>query len=210
MIDGPTGVLEARIEDPSAAGTSPLAVGVVCHPHPLHGGTMQNKVAYTAARALQEAGCATVRFNFRGVGESGGRYDDGIGEVEDALAAIVWARREFKCETLWLAGFSFGAAVALRAATQASAAQLITIAPPVNRILTEPVERPACPWLVVIGDRDELVRVAEVRHWVGHFATPPRLLVIAEASHFFHGKLTQLREGIQGFLPAGLDSGPVE
>src|SRR6187549_2556456 len=78
-IDGPTGGLEARIEDPSPDGTTPRAVGVVCHPHPLHGGTMQNKVVHTAARALQEAGAATVRFNFRGVGASGGRYDDGVG-----------------------------------------------------------------------------------------------------------------------------------
>ena len=112
-IDGPAGSIEARVEDPSSAGTLPLVIGVVCHPHPLHGGTMQNKVVHTAARAMQEAGAATVRFNFRGVGASGGRYDDGIGEVDDALAVIEWARREFSCDTLWLAGFSFGAAVAL-------------------------------------------------------------------------------------------------
>ena len=207
-IDGPTGSIEARVEDPTPEGTVPSVIGVVCHPHPLHGGTMQNKVVHTAARALQEAGAATVRFNYRGVGTSGGRYDDGIGEVDDALAVVEWARREFGCDTLWLAGFSFGAAVALQAAQQARTSRLITIAPPVGRIPANPVVRPTCPWLVVIGDRDELVALDEVRNWVGSFQAPPRFLVVPEASHFFHGKLAQLRAGILGFVRASESSGP--
>src|SRR5512136_2972660 len=90
-IIGPAGTLEARVEDP-APGTAPRVVGVVCHPHPLHGGTMQNKVVHTVARAMQEAGAPTVRFNFRGVGQSAGAYADGVGELEDALAVVAWAR----------------------------------------------------------------------------------------------------------------------
>lgn len=201
QIPGPAGVLEARIEDPLSAGTDRRVIGVVCHPHPLHGGTMQNKVVHTAARALQEAGAATVRFNFRGVGASAGRYDNGVGELDDALAIVAWARRHFECERLWLAGFSFGAATALQAAAQgARPSRLVTIAPPVGRIITQPVARPDCPWLIVQGDQDELIELSAVRTWAAGFSPEPRLHVIGGAEHFFHGKLTQLRETILDFV----------
>jgi uncharacterized protein len=204
QIAGPAGVLEARIEDPVPAGTPRRVVGVVCHPHPLHGGTMQNKVVHTAARALQEAGAATVRFNFRGVGASAGRYDQGVGELADALAVVEWARTHFGCEALWLAGFSFGAATALQAAVQgARPHKLVTIAPPVGRIITEPVTRPDCPWLIVQGDQDELIELPAVRAWAAGFAPEPQLKVIEGAEHFFHGKLTQLREAILEFVREG-------
>jgi hypothetical protein len=198
-IAGPVGSLEARTEDP-APGTAPRVVGVVCHPHPLHGGTMQNKVVHTTARAMQELGAPTVRFNFRGVGASEGRYDEGVGEVEDALAACAWARATWRCDALWLAGFSFGSAVALRAAIAARPAALVTVAPPVGRIIVNPVERPPCPWLVVQGERDELVDAAEVRRWVSALAPPPRLALLAGAEHFFHGQLGELRAAVIGFL----------
>jgi alpha/beta superfamily hydrolase len=201
QIAGPAGALEARIEDPVPAGAPRRAVGVVCHPHPQHGGTMQNKVVHTAARALQEAGAATVRFNFRGVGASAGRYDHGIGELADALAVIDWTREHFGCDTLWLAGFSFGAATALQAAGQgARPSRLVTIAPPVGRIITQPVPRPECPWLIVQGDVDELIELSAVRSWAAEFAPAPQLSVITGAEHFFHGKLTQLREVILAFV----------
>ena len=202
-IAGPAGTLEARIDDPLPAGAPRRVVGVVCHPHPLHGGTLQNKVVHTAARALQEAGAATVRFNFRGVGASAGRYDNGVGELADALAVVDWTRAHFGCDALWLAGFSFGAATALQAAAQgARPLKLVTIAPPVGRIITEPVARPDCPWLIVQGDQDELIDLSAVRAWVAGFAPEPQLHVIEGAEHFFHGKLTQLREAILGFVRA--------
>lgn len=164
---------------------------------------MQNKVVHTAARAMQEAGAATVRFNFRGIGQSAGQYDKGIGELEDALAVVEWARTHFGCDELWLAGFSFGAAVALQAAARdARPRRLVTIAPPVGRIITETVARPACPWLIVQGDRDELVDVDAVRAWAAAYAPPPQLLVVGAAEHFFHGKLLELRAGIVDFLRA--------
>ena len=209
-IEGPAGGLEARVEDPLPEGARHSIVGVVCHPHPLHGGTMQNKVVHTTARALQEAGAATVRFNFRGVGASSGRYDDGVGEIDDALAAVEWVRREFACDALWLAGFSFGAAVALRAAGQAKPARLITVAPPVGRIIVEPIDRPDSAWLVVIGDRDELVAADGVRQWAASFKEPPSLLVVPGAEHFFHGKLTELRAGILGFLQGETAAAPAK
>jgi alpha/beta superfamily hydrolase len=198
-VEGPAGGLEARIEEP-ATGTAPAYAGVVCHPHPLHGGTLQNKVVHTLARAMQELGAPTVRFNFRGVGASAGTYDGGEGELEDALAACEWARRRWPGTTLWLAGFSFGAAVSLQAASTARPGALVTVAPPVGRIIVTPVPRPPCPWLVVQGDRDELVDVNEVRRWCGAYAPPPRLEVLAGAEHFFHGRLGELRAAVIAFL----------
>jgi alpha/beta superfamily hydrolase len=203
-IPGPAGTIEARLEDPVAEGQARQAIGVVCHPHPLHGGTMQNKVVHTAARAMQEAGAATVRFNFRGVGASAGAYDNGVGELADALAVVDWARVHFDCETLWLAGFSFGAAAALQAATRGAApARLVTIAPPVGRIIVEPIPRPDCRWLVVQGDQDELVDVELVRRWVTGYVPAPELAVLAGAEHFFHGRLNELRATVLRFLLGG-------
>ena len=205
IIDGPAGPLEARIEEP-APGEAPAVVGVVCHPHPLYGGTMQNKVVHTLARAMQELGAPTVRFNFRGVGGSAGTYDGGAGELEDALAACAWARRRWRCDALWLAGFSFGSAVALQAAGSVRPRALVTVAPPVGRIIVAPVARPSCPWLVVQGDRDELVDVTQVREWVAGYAPPPRLVVLPGAEHFFHGRLGELRAAAIDFLSG--DGGP--
>ena len=202
-IDGPSGPLEARIEEP-APGTVPPAVGVVCHPHPLYGGTMQNKVVHTLARAMQELGVPTVRFNFRGVGGSAGTYDGGAGELDDALAACAWARRRWGCDALWLAGFSFGSAVALQAAQVVAPRALVTVAPPVGRIIVAPVPRPGCPWLVVQGDRDELVDVTQVRRWAGDYAPPPQLAVLEGAEHFFHGRLGELRAAVLEFLAGEL------
>jgi len=200
-LDGPAGPLEARLEEP-APGEQPRACGVVCHPHPVYGGTMQNKVVHTLARAMHELGVPTLRFNFRGVGRSAGSYDGGIGELEDALAACDWARRHWACATLWLAGFSFGSAVALQAAASARPAALVTVAPPVGRIIVAPVDRPACPWLVVQGDHDELVDAATVRGWAGEFSPPPRLVMLEGAEHFFHGRLGDLRSAVTSFLSA--------
>jgi alpha/beta superfamily hydrolase len=207
VIDGPAGALEARIEEP-VPGATAAAVGVVCHPHPLYGGTMQNKVVHTLARAMQELGVPTLRFNFRGVGHSAGTYDGGVGELDDALAACAWARRRWHCDSLWLAGFSFGSAVALQAAAALRPDALVTVAPPVGRIIVTPVARPACPWLIVHGDRVELVDAALVRKWAGDFAPPPRLVVLADAEHFFHGRLGELRAAVFEFL-AGEGGGGV-
>jgi alpha/beta superfamily hydrolase len=202
VVHGPAGPLEARVEDP-APGSTPRVVGVVCHPHPLHGGTMQNKVVHTLGRAMQELGAPTVRFNFRGVGQSAGAYDSGAGELEDALSVCAWARARWGCEALWLAGFSFGAAIALEAAATVRPAALVTVAPPVGRLIVAPVVRSACPWLVVQGDRDELVDFATVQRWVSGFAAAPQMLVLPGAEHFFHGRLGELRAGVLEFLAEG-------
>jgi hypothetical protein len=198
-IEGPAGPLEARIEDPSP-GAATAVVGVVCHPHPLHGGTMQNKVVHTLARAMQELGAPTVRFNFRGVGASAGTYDGGRGELEDAIAVVQWARARWDCEALWLAGFSFGSAVALQAAPVVHPRALVTVAPPVGRLIALTATGPECPWLVVQGDEDELVDLAAVRAWIAGFAQPPELAVMHGSEHFFHGRLGELRAVVMQFL----------
>jgi alpha/beta superfamily hydrolase len=205
-IPGPAGRLEARLEDPVPAGERHRVIGVMCHPHPLHGGTMQNKVVHTAARAMQELGAVTVRFNFRGVGGSVGAHDEGRGEVDDALAVIDWLRARYpEAGTLWLGGFSFGAAVALQAAVSGARPQrLVTIAPPVGRIIKTPIARPPCEWQIVQGDRDDLVDVTAVREWAAGFDPPPEVLVIPGAEHFFHGRLVELREGVARFLRASV------
>jgi alpha/beta superfamily hydrolase len=112
-IAGPAGALEGVLEDPQVSPQPGFAV--ICHPHPLYGGTMQNKVVHTIGRACQEFGMPTVRFNFRGVGASAGHYDEGRGETQDALAVIAWGRARWPASPLILAGFSFGAMIALRA-----------------------------------------------------------------------------------------------
>ena len=199
QIAGRVGSLEARAEDPSP-GSRPTAVGVVCHPHPLYGGTMQNKVVHTVARAMQERSVPTVRFNFRGVGQSAGEHDAGRGEVDDALAVIAWARARWNCQPLWLAGFSFGAAVALQACATANPDALVTVAPPVKRVPIDLERAPTCPWLIVQGDHDDLVDHRDVVDWAQRFTPPPRLSVIAGAEHFFHGRLTDLRTAVGEFL----------
>jgi alpha/beta superfamily hydrolase len=196
VIDGPAGSLEALLEDPGADGRH---FAVVCHPHPLHGGTMHNKVVHTLARALQEQGMPTLRFNYRGVGGSVGAYDDGRGETEDALAVIAWGRRRWPGAQLVLAGFSFGAAVALRAAPAAGAAQLITVAPAVTQLGAAPL-RPACPWLLVAGDADDLVDFGQLRVWAAACQPPPTLRVLAGGDHFFHGRLQDLRAAVSEHL----------
>ena len=196
VIDGPAGSLEALLEDPGADGRH---FAVVCHPHPLHGGTMHNKVVHTLARALQEQGMPTLRFNYRGVGASAGAYDDGRGETEDALAVIAWGRRRWPGAQLVLAGFSFGAAVALRAALAAGAAQLITVAPAITHPGAAPL-RPACPLLLVAGDADDLVDFGQLRAWAAAFQPPPTLRVLAGGDHFFHGRLQELRAAVSEHL----------
>ena len=164
-IPGPAGDLEAVVETPlgeAPATAAPAAFGVVCHPHPLYGGTLDNKVVYTLARAFEECGAPVVRFNFRGVGSSAGRYDEGRGETEDALAAIAYGRARWPGAALWLAGFSFGAAVAVRAAAQAAPARMVLVAPGVTRVAMQGVPSPQCPWMLIQGDADEVIEPQDV------------------------------------------------
>jgi alpha/beta superfamily hydrolase len=198
LLAGPAGILEAAYEVP--ADFDGQRVALVCHPHPLFGGTMDNKVVVIAARALQERGYATLRFNFRGVGQSAGSWDLGRGEAADAMAAAAALQARWPAAQLLIAGFSFGAYVATQLATQLPVRQLITIAPPVQRFDFSTLAVPQCPWLVVQGDQDELVDHEAVQAWTRTLQPAPEVVILPGAEHFFHGRLTDLRDAIQGHL----------
>jgi hypothetical protein len=202
-LAGPAGPLQALIETPVIDGPEPQPVSafaVVCHPHPLYGGTLDNKVVYTVARALEQLGAPAIRFNFRGVGASAGSYDAGRGETADALAVIAHGRRRWPNAALWLAGFSFGGAVAVRAAGEAAPQRLIAVAPGMTTISVTDAAPPACPWLIVQGDLDEVVAPEAVRAWAETLSPAPEMRVLPGAGHFFHGRLNELRDVVLAFM----------
>jgi alpha/beta superfamily hydrolase len=198
FIEGPVGDLESILERPGEGALAGAAV--VCHPHPQHGGTMHNKVAHTLARAFVRSGFETLRFNFRGTEESEGRYDNGVGELDDALAAIEFMRARHGAFPLWLAGFSFGAAIAVKAAVATHVDGLISVAPAISRFAKGLESQPDCPWLVIQGDEDELVDVEETVAWLDSLEPGPEFLVIPGGEHFFHGMLAELRESVMQFI----------
>ena len=198
-IAGPAGDIEALIETPVGA-PQVQAFAVVCHPHPLFGGTLDNKVVWTLARAFEQLGAPAIRFNFRGVGASAGSYDEGNGETEDVLAVIEFGRRRFPGAALWLAGFSFGAVVALRAAAEAHPERFIAVAPGITKIDVSRARAPECPWLIVQGDEDEVVPSQTVLAWARSVTPAPEIRVLKGASHFFHGRIHELRDTVLGFM----------
>lgn len=195
--------LEAKVDIRSGS------IGLVmCHPHPLYGGTMNNKVVTTVVRSARDLGLSTLRFNFRGIGESTGEYDNGVGEQEDVLAALNYAREELGWETVILAGFSFGAGMACLTACQFPnlVNGLFLLAPAVHHFdapVTMPYEFDT--W-VLMGDADEVVPFEEVESWVNRLIPQPHWLVFKETSHFFHGRLTDLKEVMSQELQSLLDS----
>jgi uncharacterized protein len=199
VIPGPAGDIQTLIETPAGDASDLRHFGVVCHPHPLYGGTLDNKVVYTLARAFEELGAPAIRFNFRGVGTSAGQYDEGRGETEDALAVVAYGRERWPRAELWLAGFSFGGAVAIRAAARANPARLVAVAPAVMRVSVDAVT-PSCPWLIVQGDADDLVEPGAVLDWASQLSPPPAVKVLPGAGHFFHGRLHELRETVLAFM----------
>ena len=197
---GAAGQLEGLLQLP---GNTPRAMAVVAHPLPIMGGTMDNKVVSTLAKAFVESGHATLRFNFRGVGESEGSYDQGRGEMLDAIAAAEFLRGEYPGLPLLLAGFSFGAYVQARAAEQLKPQRLVLIAPAVGRFAPSTGPRKGMPdvpldTLLIHGDLDEVVELHELLEW----ARPQHLpvIVLAGAGHFFHGRLTQLKQIVTNYL----------
>jgi alpha/beta superfamily hydrolase len=202
-IAGPAGAIEAVAEVPAA----PIAVAVIAHPHPLFGGTMDNKVVTTLERAMREAGASTLRFNFRGVGGTEGKHDEGVGETEDMLRVVEHARGGAPNLPVWLAGFSFGGAVALRASARVEFARLALVAPALRRLTGEGLGEPPVagdPQLgapgrhthgntfIVHGDLDETVPLADSLAWGAVRDVP--VIVIPGADHFFHRKLHIIRD----------------
>jgi len=187
LMAGPAGAIALAIDDPAAA---PRGVAVICHPHPQHGGTMDNKVAQTLARAFVQLGYRAVRFNFRGVGASEGAWDEGRGEIDDALAAI--AQQRDAALPLALAGFSFGAYVASQAAARLADSQpverLVLVGPATQNFQVAAV---APGTLVIHGESDEVVPLAATLDWARPQSMP--VVVVPGVGHFFHGQLALLK-----------------
>jgi alpha/beta superfamily hydrolase len=203
-LAGVAGAIETKLEVDDEA-TGPVTVfGVACHPHPLFGGTMDNKVTHVIARTMLERGAPTFRFNFRGVGASAGKFDNGQGETDDLAAVVEEGRRRFPGAALWLGGFSFGAFVALRGAARAAPAKLVAVAPPVARFDLGEVAHPDCDWMLAQGDADEVVPCDAVLAWAAKQPRKPRLHVLAGAGHFFHGRLHELKPLVDDFLKTGI------
>ncbi len=208
-LDGPAGALEVVVDHPEADVAPRPVVAIVCHPLSTEGGSLHNKVVTMAARALRESGVTTVRFNFRSVGQSAGTFDEGVGEADDLRCVAAWVRTQRPHARLWLAGFSFGAYVSISVAGELRPGLLISIAPPVGRSWDfERIGVPDMPWLVIQGDADEIVDAQAVYDWVDGLAAdrpPVQLVKVPETSHFFHGKLMDLRgavrNGVRMFLP---------
>lgn len=189
----PDAVIETVLEDPGNAH----GLALIAHPHPLHGGSLDNKVAHTLARAALARGYIAVRPNFRGVGTSSGRYDHGIGETEDLVAIAEQLGPQFGDLPWTLLGFSFGSYVQHRVARRIAARQLIMVGPAVSMYDFTP---PAIPAVIVHGEDDELIPLAAVQAYAQAHGTP--LKTIAGAGHFFHGKLGPLRDQIEALLQA--------
>ncbi len=203
QLAGPAGRLEAVVEQDSE---TPDFIAIVCHPHPLFGGTMDNKVVTTLTRMVRDKGGVVVRFNFRGVGESQGAYSDGIGETEDLLAVHSWLRQQWPSLPLWLAGFSFGSFVAARGAEILNANgdpvnNLLLVAPPVHHYPFTDIESTGCPVTVVQGEEDEVVPAEQVFQWAASTPLQPDLIRFPECGHFFHGRLVELKEAAASHLP---------
>ena len=190
-VYGPAGRIEAVITDP---GKGRRGYALIAHPHSLHGGTLDNKVVQTLAKAFHSLGFAAVRFNFRGVGESDGVFDDGRGELEDLLAVERFANERFGNIERVLAGFSFGSFVAASAAEQIDARYLVLIAPAVGRFPLGAVPKDT---LVIHGEEDDVVLLSDVFDW----ARPQQVLVVVfpGTGHFFHGVLIELQNLVTRF-----------
>lgn len=202
LIDGPSGAIEIEfISHPQAGEQERHNLVVVSHPHPLYGGTMDNKVVTSLFRAYQELGFSVVRYNFRGVGASEGEHDYAQGELDDLLAVVDWAQQQIPQADLHLAGFSFGSYIALKAATRLKPSSLLTVAPPVGLysfevheigVLDENIK-----WSLIQGGQDEVIESSQVLHWARGLAEKPDIYWREKATHFFHGELIWLRRAVE-------------
>ncbi len=204
FLDGPAGRVEALLNMGSA---NPTHAAVVCHPHPLFGGTLHNKVVFHATKALQGFGFPVLRFNFRGTGLSEGQHDEGRGELDDVRTALNWLAKEFALPLVF-AGFSFGAAVGLRASAEDSrVVGLIGLGTPVvaveNRSYDlEFLQGCTLPKLFISGDRDQFGPRTKLETFVASLPEPRQLTLIPGADHFFEGRLSEMRKVIEDWVPA--------
>ena len=198
-LAGPAGALEALLEEPETA--SPREAILLCHPHPAHGGTMHNKVVYRLARGLRRSGSVVLRFNFRGVGRSEGVYDQAVGELEDARAAVVWLRQRYPDLPYSLAGFSFGSRIILRLGCSLGGAErLIAAGFPTWREDNTYLSECATPKIFIQSTADEFGPSAALNLLYENFADPKRLIYIPAQDHFFLGALEELENTVAGLV----------
>ena len=193
VIAGPAGALEVAVNLPEGEARG---IALVAHPHPLQGGTLDNKVAQTLAKTFTALGYIGVRFNFRGAGASEGAFDEGEGETDDALAALAYARREFPAFAATppvLAGFSFGTYVQARVARSVAPERMVLVGPAVQRFAADALPADT---IVIHGEEDDVVALADVLAWARPRQLP--IIVFPGCGHFFHGRLPQLQRVIAG------------
>ena len=188
-IKGPAGAIETVVEEPAG---EPRGLALVAHPHPLRGGSLDNKVAWTLARAALSGGLVAVRPNFRGVGDSEGEFDHGVGETEDLLAVARAVEAHYGRLPWTLLGFSFGAYVQQRVARSMHAQRLIMVGPAVSMYEFEPTRIPST---LIHGDQDEVIPFAAARDYAQAHAIP--LIVVEGCGHFFHGRLRELQGHVE-------------
>ncbi len=202
FLDGPAGRLEALLNSGAADATH---AALVCHPHPLFGGTMHNKVVFHAMKALNSFGFPVLRFNFRGTGLSHGEHDHGAGETDDVRTALDWLDREFRLPMIF-AGFSFGAAIGLRVACPDDRVNaVIGLGVPLNPVDERSYDFDflrscAKPKLFVSGSRDQFATRAKLEALVNSLPEPKKLVVIESADHFFEGRLREMRDAIETWV----------
>src|SRR5581483_6501897 len=206
FLNGPAGQLEALL---NAGSEDARYAALVCHPHPMYGGTLHNKVVFHTMKALNSFGFPVLRFNFRGAGLSHGEHSDGIGEVEDVRASLDWLEQEYR-QPIIFAGFSFGAAVGLRAACPDPRVKaMISLGTPVAPIDDRNYDYAfladcAKPKLFVSGARDQFAPVAKLKQVMDSVAEPKKLVIIEGADHFFEGRLREVRETIEKWVGENL------
>jgi uncharacterized protein len=210
-IAGPAGRLEVLLDEPAdrrtigadgllhtGAGEGPRAAVVLAHPHPQHGGTMHTKAVFQAAKAFARIGCAVLRFNFRGAGASAGSFSDGPGEMDDCRAALDFVHDRYPSAPLWVGGMSFGAWIAMTVgAADARVSALVGIAPPLTRYDFEPVRTSEKAKFFIIGERDEICALKEMRAFYARCAEPKELIVIDGADHLFDGKVSEVADAVE-------------
>jgi alpha/beta superfamily hydrolase len=204
LIQGPAGLIETLTSAPVG---QIVGACILCHPHPLYGGAMSNKVVYALASTATKAGLLTLRFNFRGVGKSQGLHDNGLGETDDT----VWLGEQLRSllpqgAPMVMAGFSFGAFVSLKAASRAKAAALMSVAPPFSATRAiyadgeDPPPPPGCPWAVIHSRDDDTVAYADTVKVLAQYSPPPILTTVDGAGHFFHGRLQDVSSAFESLL----------
>jgi alpha/beta superfamily hydrolase len=202
FFEGPAGRIEAILKEPDGPVE---CTAIVCHPHPLYGGTMHNKVVYRIARVFQDAGFAVLRFNFRGAGLSQGTHDDGRGEEDDLRAAMAFMGQKFPGANLWLAGFSFGSAVMMRVGCRdARPVGLIAAGFPVSKYEFQDPTLCDKPRLFVQGSLDQFGPVDQLKRLFSSLPEPKQLTIIEGADHFFEGRLGELGEAVSRFVATEL------